>query len=390
MPDWLREHIGEIALLIYIVYPLLKRWRDRRKQRREHAQTREPTQPQEQKKQQRPRGRVRAREPNRERVRARDRDRDRDRDRPEDPRPTEADYIDAARARLDRLEQAASRLLERADSDLRLARLAPTIRDDLLRRIGIVKRSLSGTPTLSTIVQETTVIAGLEELLRYLSTMARQRTTGQGSLLADADAVADAFYAPILELARVQGLDLRTSQPVAIMGDWSLSIVPRFASTRVAPLRLPRGFEHDVFRWPAIAHEVAHDFYYSLESMDENLRVRLALPVGVPVLESGREVDEGWLRELFGAWLPEIFADTLGTIMLGPAYVEAMHRAFRNPSSPQRTAAIMQEGSTIDEHPPERLRLYMACRVLHHLGRHEEANMSWERWEAEHRDVRFY
>lgn len=377
MPDWLREHIGEIALLIYIVYPLLKRWRDRRKQRREEAQTQEQTQRQEQRQQRhRGRGRVRDREP--------------DRDRSEDLRPTEADYIDAARARLDRLEQAASRLLERADSDLRLVRLAPTIRDDLLRRIAMVKRSVSGTPTLSTIVQETTVIAGLEELLRYLSTMARQRTTGQGSLLADADAVADALYAPLLELARVQGLDLRTSQPVAIMGDWTLSIVPRFASTRVAPLRLPRDFEQDVFRWPAIAHEVAHDFYYSLESMDESLRARLALPAGVPVLESGREVDEGWLRELFGAWLPEIFADTLGTIMLGPAYVEAMRRAFRNPSSPQRTAAIMQDGSTIDEHPPERLRLYMACRVLHHLGRHEEANMAWERWEADHPDVRFY
>ena len=35
MPDWLSEHIGEIALLIYIVYPLLKRWWDRRKERRD-------------------------------------------------------------------------------------------------------------------------------------------------------------------------------------------------------------------------------------------------------------------------------------------------------------------------------------------------------------------
>ena len=35
MPDWLSEHIGEIALLIYIVYPLLKRWWDRGKERQE-------------------------------------------------------------------------------------------------------------------------------------------------------------------------------------------------------------------------------------------------------------------------------------------------------------------------------------------------------------------
>ena len=37
MPAWVREHIAEIALLIYIFYPLLKRWWDRRKQKREEA-----------------------------------------------------------------------------------------------------------------------------------------------------------------------------------------------------------------------------------------------------------------------------------------------------------------------------------------------------------------
>ena len=34
--------------------------------------------------------------------------------------------------------------------------------------------------------------------------------------------------------------------------------------------------------------------------------------------------------------------------------------------------------------------MYIASRVLHHLGRHEEADELWERWEAEHHDVRFY
>jgi len=86
--------------------------------------------------------------------------------------------------------------------------------------------------------------------------------------------MADACYAPILEFARARGLDLRTSQPVVVTGDWDLSIVPSFASTRVAPLRLPVGFEHSLWRWPAIAHEVAHDFYFSLEPLDRELHAR--------------------------------------------------------------------------------------------------------------------
>jgi hypothetical protein len=32
----------------------------------------------------------------------------------------------------------------------------------------------------------------------------------------------------------------------------------------------------------------------------------------------------------------------------------------------------------------------MATRVLHHLGRHEEADKLWEQWEADHADVRLY
>ena len=220
--------------------------------------------------------------------------------------------------------------------------------------------------------------------------MARQRGYGGSSFHADADQMADACYAPLLELARVQGLKLGTSQPITITGDWDLSIVPRFASTRVAPLRLPVGFENSLWRWPAIAHEVAHDFYYSLEGLEQSLHQRTGLPRDVEMPASSADVDGAWLRGLFGAWLPEIFADVFGTVSLGPAYVESMRRTFRNPGSPQQTAAILQNQNLMDEHPPPRLRLFMATRVLHHLGRHEEANDLWERWESDHPGVRLY
>jgi hypothetical protein len=305
-------------------------------------------------------------------------------------RPTEPDFAAAARGHLHRLKQEARKLLTRAESDPRLLRLVPALREDLLGRLDLIERSLMSSPTMSTIVQETTVLRGLDSLLRYLKTMAQQRVHGASSFVGDADAMADACYAPILEFAGAQGLDLKTSQPVVVTGDWDLSIVPSFASTRVAPLRLPVGFEHSLWRWPAIAHEVAHDFYFSLEPLDRELHARLGLPHEVELPMSSGELDGAWLRQVFGAWLPEIFADVMGTVTLGPAYVETMRRAFRNPSSPQRTAAILQNNALIDEHPPARLRLYMATRVLHHLGRHEEANTLWEQWEADHADVRFY
>jgi hypothetical protein len=281
-------------------------------------------------------------------------------------------------------------LLARAREEPRLARLVPAVRDDLLARLHLVERSLSAQPTLSSVVHETAVMRGLESLLRHLRTIARQRMLGESAFLSEADTIADACYAPLIEFAEAQRLDLTTSQPLIVAGDRDLSIVPRFASTRLAPLRMPRDFEKSLWGWPAIAHEVAHDFYYSLKGLELSLRARLGLPGKVEIPMSSAELDGAWLRSLFGAWLPEVVADTLGTIILGPAYVETMLRAFRNPTSPQRTAAILQNQSLIDEHPPPRLRLYMAARVLHHLGRHEEADALWARWEADHAEVGFY
>jgi hypothetical protein len=380
MEELLKEHLAEIALLIYILYPLFKRWRDRQKKKREKAaQSPETTAEPPTTKQPRPSPQP-APEP-------------RPKPRPEPAvakRPTEADFLEAARTRLDRLKEEATRLLTRARSDPRLARLVPALREDLLGRLQQIDRSLSSSPTLSTVVQESTVLRGLELLLRYMKTIARQRVHGGASFLADADEMASACYAPMLEFARARGLGLKTSQPIVVTGDWDLSIVPQFASTRVAPLRLPVGFERSLWHWPAIAHEVAHDFYYSLEHFEPDLHARLALPHEVDLPTSPEDLDGTWLRDLFGAWLSEIFADVVGTLTLGPAYVETMRRAFGNPGSPQRTAAVFQDGSKIDEHPPARLRLYMATRVLHHLGRHDEADQQWERWEADHADVRLY
>ena len=378
MPNWVREHIGEIALLIYIFYPLIKRWWDRRKQRAEQRRSKRA----DGESASSAKARARPGEARRPRVPAPTK--------PVTQKPSEADFLEAARGRVVRLRAETERLLERADRDPRLARIVPVLRDDLLQRVDGLSHSLGGTPTLSTILQDMALTEGLEALLAQLVAMARQRTAGRAAVLADADAMADACYRPILEFTRARGLKLRTSQPLTVRGDWDLSIIPRFASTRVAPLRIPPGFETEVWHWPAIAHEVAHDFYYSLESIEGDLRTRLSLPSEVAIPMSERELDPGWLRGLFGAWLPEVFADTLGTILLGPAYVETMRRAFRNPGSPQRTAAIFQDGGLIDEHPPARLRLHMASRVLHHLGHHDEADAVWERWEADHPGVGLY
>ncbi|MGD8316620.1 MAG: hypothetical protein PVH76_02685 [Myxococcales bacterium] len=383
MNDLLREHIGEIALLIYILYPLLKRWYDRRKKARKQtggeakdkssAPTRaEPRQ-------------TTPRRPSAEPSVYRP-----EPPRPIEPRPQTADLLVAARAETNRLEREALRLLEQSTANRRLARVAPALREDLLRRLAAIRRSLEGSPTLSTLVQETTALRGLDELLSYLARIMRQRIVATTSVFGRADRMIDDLYGPLLHFCNAQNLGLQTSEPVAVSGHWDRAVAPRFASTHVAPIRLPDDFEDDVGQWPGLAAEVARDFYYSFEHLERDLRDRLNLPDQVKLPSSDGEVDARWLMQLFGPWLPETFVDVMGTLMLGPAYTEWLRNRHRDPASPQRTGAVYQNGALIDERPPARLRIYGSVRVLHHLGRHQEADALWERWEAEHPDIRLY
>jgi len=379
--EFLKEHLGEIALLIYILYPLFKRWSERRKRQRERsgqapAKTAEAPKPKPAPPSAPIPERIRAPQPGPAPVVAK--------------RPTETDFLAAAQIQLDRLKQEASRQLTLAENDARLVRLVPAFREDLLDRLETIERSLRSHPTPSTIVQDSTVLRDLESLLHHLKMMAQRRVQHGSPFLGAADKMVDACYAPMLAFARTRGLELTANQPLVVPGDWPHYSVPRFAPTRIAPLRLPAGLEQSLWRWPTIAHEVAHDFYYGLHGFDRQLHDRLGLPENVDLPRSSQDVDGAWLRRLFGAWLPEIFADTIGTLLLGPAHAETMRRAFRNPVSAQRTAAIFQTNGRIDEQPPARLRLYMAKRILHHLGRHTEADALWAQWEGEHPEVRFY
>lgn len=384
MKDLLREHIGEIALVIYILFPLLKRWYDRRKKQREQA-----TRPAEAKSPAKSRTTPQERASAPERVRTEPSVR-----RPKSPAaprgPEQPDLLGEARTETQRLEQEASRLLRRAATNPRLARVAPALRDDLLGRLAAIQRSLEGSPTLSTIVQDTAALAGLDELLRYLSRIMRQRMLAPKGIFSLADRMTDDVYRPLLAFCNAQNLRLRTSQPVTVSGAWDRSVTPHFASTHLGPIRLPDDFEDSLWQWPSLAAEVARDFYYSFNHLDDDLHDRLKLPKQLQLPSSDAEVDARWLTLLFGPWLPDIFADVMGTLMLGPAYVESLQRRYRETASPQRTAAILPNGPFIDERPPARVRIYISVRVLHHLGRHQEADAQWDLWEAEHPDIRLY
>ncbi len=204
------------------------------------------------------------------------------------------------------------------------------------------------------------------------------------AIVGDADAFADACYSPVLEFARARELPLHSNVPVAVFGAFPMAIDLFFRRSEIAPLLLPRDYVREIVLWPAVAHEIAHDLYYSLPPLDAELTEKLGVPRMAPIPGAPEQVTAAYLDSLFGAWLSEVFADVLGTLILGPAYVVTMLEAFGEPEEPMRAGVAAGAGELIEAHPPAHVRVLLGFHVLHYLGRHQQADMLLDRWRERH------
>lgn len=357
--------VALIALIIYIIYPFFKK-------RREKTREQKP------KKQKKKRQKKPARKPL-EAMR-----------RPPAPIAppvrTEHELITQTRDRATALRDRAAALLQQAGEDPRNERFVNAIQSDVLEPVATFLSRLDSSMSLSTLMQDSQVLSDLGKLLEIFEAMARQRLGRDIDYLSDADQIADACYGPLISFSEAHGVPLRTKTPIAVRSDWDLSIVFNLAETSVAPLRVPAALSNSLWLWPGVAHEVAQDFFYSVDDLELSLHRRLGLPMQAHIPSHPSDINSLFVRQMFGPWLPKIFSDVLATWTLGPAYVEAMQRAYARRDDPAQAAAVHHDGVLIDVQPPAHLRLYIAARVLHHLGLHKEADEQWARWKREHQD----
>ncbi|RMH43422.1 MAG: hypothetical protein D6689_05205 [Deltaproteobacteria bacterium] len=231
----------------------------------------------------------------------------------------------------------------------------------------------------------------LEVVLRWVEGMIDSRRTGPlRAALGDADAFAAACYEPIAEFARAEGLPLTSNAPVCVLGAFDLSIWTGFIPTGLAPIFLPRDFFDRIVRWPALAHEIAHDFYNATRGFDGALRAQLGLPpaeIGARPLAIGPQgLTVGQLRAVFGAWLEELFCDVFGALMCGEAYAWTMIEEFARPDAPGEVVAvgIDPSGRLYDEHPPRHLRVEVVARALDAAGCAQPARAVLANWNERH------
>jgi hypothetical protein len=230
----------------------------------------------------------------------------------------------------------------------------------------------------------------LLELVADLIT--ERRTSGLAALIADTDALATACYAPIVEYCANRRIALSSDRAATIVGGDKIYFLSVDDPTGLAAIVLPDIFANELIAWPAIAHEIAHDFYRSVDQLPSQLAKALSLgkEIGLPSFNGDQRAFARGLQQVpdraTAAWREELFADAFGTMMMGPAYVETMAALFATPKDPAASTVIARgEGAPIyEEHPPGHVRVVVACRLLGQMGYGKVADELERRWRARH------
>lgn len=317
----------------------------------------------------------------------------------ERPRPAAVDraaaerrvQLDRALAALDRRAAAMAETARLERANRRFVNALTEFFPQELARVRQLTRNTKGDlrPGLERAAGSLTAVLDEVEAL-----MSQRRDPELRAELGDADRLADVCYQPIIDFARAKDLPLTTGYPATQLTDFDLAIWIGFIPTSIAPIFLPRDFFDRAAWWPALCHEIGHDFLASVRGLEPRLRADLDLPSAelgsrpLAFRRDGLDLDE--IARLFGGWFEELFCDVFGTMMCGPAYVAAMIRLFGATSDVREIliVSIDDTGRYYDPHPPRHLRLIAGCTVLERAGLHADARRLRAEWEARHTQAR--
>jgi len=255
---------------------------------------------------------------------------------------------------------------------------------ELRQEIDRLSSDPTGTVDLARIAAETRSLKRASETLVWIAT---QRDHAKYSApLAAADRLATACYGPLVSFA---GHHFTTPDraPVSFVAARERLDLRTFPAAGLTAIALPDVFPDRLSGWAMVAHEVGRDFLESVQGLKWEVRNRFGLPDRYPVPFASR----GYLSEdevllPFGPWLEVLFGDLVGSLLLGPAYAQALAQLLANPRNPSAVASVgvSSDGSHYSNQPPAQLRMAVAVAVMDDLGEEEEQQRIWRSWNERH------
>jgi hypothetical protein len=232
----------------------------------------------------------------------------------------------------------------------------------------------------------------INDLLALFGEMVEQRRNADLiELIDDADALAEACYRPIVGFCQERNLPLGSDRVAALFGDDCSPALARVGDPAgLAILQLPWSWLAEVYRWPAIGHEVGHDFYSSLDGLDDEVLARLGLAQvrdGVGLCDGRVGFTTRDLDGLIARWRHELSADAFGVMMLGPAYAVTTLTIFARPAEPDAVLVVEQDDvdkKNYEVHPPAHVRAAFVCRLLERMGYGALGEAMELKWRVQH------
>jgi len=203
-------------------------------------------------------------------------------------------------------------------------------------------------------------------------------------LLRDVEAVAMAFYRPLLDSQARRGFPLYTRQTVAVLGESPGLLSGLLAGTAVAPIEASVRTQVDALAWPLVAREVGRDILLSTDGMLEQVRAAAGYPAPRPPPAPGYLTEDDVIGAL-GSWQTELCADAVATLLLGPAYLAALTGLLKSPDQPYRIRLVeLREDGAPTPTPPADLRVACAAQVLDRVGYLADAERITGQWREQH------
>jgi len=135
--------------------------------------------------------------------------------------------------------------------------------------------------------------------------------------------------------------------------------------------------------WSEIASQVALSWIRGVPRLAPQLVAQLGLPEARSSAAQFSATGRLTITALVALWVPQLAADALATIQLGPAFAAGLERSLKSlGGESQALATGLGRGFSLGP-PPLHLRMYVACVTLDRLGREDEASRRWERWKKQ-------
>ncbi len=249
--------------------------------------------------------------------------------------------------------------------------------------VGVVRARLADPKALA----PAATIGRISGQKQVLERMADWRSDPERALLlADADAIAADLLDPVQRLAGVQGFRFPDQRPICAPAQpggeslW-LGLLPEGYPV----VFVPDDFGEDLFRQASLPHEIGHLMWLRIPGLADEMRHATGLVEPGRALQWDGQQVRGSQAWPYSAWLPELVADALAMLLLGPAALRGLVYSFAQPHDPEAvTFAAMTDEGRYDEHPPAHLRVHLGARLLHRMGYDQQVKPIVEEWDALH------